>query len=65
MIAQHSLGSAVLPVLALELYLAPEPRPRFAKPFQISHLFAPPVSATSASRIASRAWTKLGLQGWL
>lgn len=55
----------MLPVLAVELYLAPVPKPRLANPFQISHLLTPPVSAVSASKMASRAWTKLGLQGCL
>jgi hypothetical protein len=63
--AQQPDGSAVLPVLVVEEYFAPEPRPLFAKPFQIRHLFAPPVRAVSASKIASRAWTKLGLHGCL
>src|SRR5438093_7528300 len=45
-------------------WLALNPRPRFAKPRQISHWFAPPVSAMSAVRIAFRPSTNPGLHGW-
>lgn len=55
----------VLPVRFLRAYVAPWPRPRLAKPVQISHAFSPPVRASSASRMASRASTKVGLQGCL
>lgn len=44
---------------------ASAPSPRLAKPFQRRHEFLPPVRALSASIIASRAWIKVGRQGWL
>src|SRR5437867_6556434 len=52
-------------VLLLELpWLALNPSPRLAKARQISHRFVPPVSATSAVRIALRPSTNPGEQGW-
>lgn len=62
---QTPLGTSVLPTRFLELYFAPAPNPRLANAVQISHWFSPPVRAVSASRMASRAWTKLGLHGCL
>jgi len=44
---------------------ASAPRPRLAKPFQRRQEFLPPVRALSASMMASRAWMKVGRQGWL
>ena len=43
---------------------AQKPRPRLAKPRQISQWLAPPVSARSAARMASRPSTNPGWHGW-
>src|SRR5687767_13056021 len=60
------VSNAWVPSVRLEgdPWLALKPRPRLEKPRQIRHWFSPPVRATSAARIPSRASTKPGLHGW-
>ena len=62
---RHGRSPATPSVRLVETpWLAPVPSPRLANPRQISHWFAPPVSARSAARIASRPSTKPGEHGW-
>src|SRR5262245_6075324 len=64
--SNRAAGTSKFSTTDVELELAvdaltPQPRPANAR--QISFTLAPPVSALSAARIASRAWRKLGLLG--
>ena len=65
-IQQTPLGTVKLSVLPVPEFLAaPCPSPLFANAVHIAHAFLPPVALTSASRMASLDWGKVGLHGWL